>query len=54
MDLGCVQPCMITKVFKTGVLNLQGCKTEKEAAKARDVATKEHYGEYGNLNFPIF
>jgi hypothetical protein len=28
MDLGCVQPCMITKVFKTGVLNLQGCKSE--------------------------
>jgi hypothetical protein len=27
MDLGCVQPCMITKVLKTGVLNLQGCKT---------------------------
>lgn len=25
---------------------------EIEAAKARDVATKEHYKEYGNLNFP--
>jgi hypothetical protein len=29
MDLGCVQPCMITKVLKTGVLNLQGCKKVK-------------------------
>lgn len=24
---------------------------EVDAAKARDVATKEHYGEYGNINF---
>jgi hypothetical protein len=28
MDLGYVQPCMITKVLKTGVLNLQGCKEQ--------------------------
>jgi hypothetical protein len=24
---------------------------EVDAAKARDIATKEHYGEYGNINF---
>ena len=24
---------------------------EIEAAKARDLATKEHFGKYGNLNF---
>ena len=24
---------------------------EIEAAKARDIATKEHFGEYGKLNF---
>lgn len=29
-------------------------KDEKEAAKARDIATIKYYGEYGNLNFPIF
>ena len=28
-------------------------KDEKEAAKARDIATIKYYGEYGNLNFPI-
>jgi hypothetical protein len=27
-------------------------KTEIEAAKARDIATKKHFGEYGKLNFP--
>lgn len=26
-------------------------KNEMEAAKARDIATKEYFGEYGNLNF---
>lgn len=26
-------------------------ETEIEAAKARDSATKEHFGEYGKLNF---
>lgn len=26
---------------------------EKEAAKARDIATLKYYGEYGNVNFPI-
>ena len=26
--------------------------TEIEAAKARDIATKEYYGEFGTLNFP--
>jgi len=25
---------------------------EIEAAKARDIATKKYFGEYGNLNFP--
>jgi len=27
-------------------------KTEIEAAKIRDIATLEHFGEYGKLNFP--
>lgn len=26
---------------------------EIEAAKVRDIATKQHFGEYGNLNFPV-
>jgi hypothetical protein len=24
---------------------------EEDAAKARDIATKEYFGEFGNLNF---
>lgn len=33
-------------------LHLGYFKDETEAAKARDIATKEHFGEFGNLNFP--
>lgn len=33
-------------------INLGYFINEIEAAKARDLATKEHFGEYGNLNFP--
>ena len=25
---------------------------EEEAAKVRDISTKEYFGEFGNLNFP--
>ncbi|MGL5936547.1 MAG: HNH endonuclease [Cetobacterium sp.] len=39
-------------------INIKGKKThlgsftcEIEAAKARDISTKEHFGEYGRLNF---
>lgn len=33
------------------LLYLGKFNTEIEAAKVRDTATKEHFGEYGNLNF---
>ncbi len=43
-------------VVRIGINNKQvrigSFKNEIDAAKARDIATKEHFGEYGNLNFP--
>jgi hypothetical protein len=31
---------------------LGGFKSEKDAAMARDEATKKYFGEFGKLNFP--
>jgi hypothetical protein len=35
-------------------INLGRFDNEVEAAKARDIATKEHFGKYGNLNFKVY
>lgn len=35
-------------------IHLGGFDNEIKAAKIRDIATLKYYGEYGNLNFPIF
>jgi hypothetical protein len=38
--------------FKGKKFYLGRFNSEIEAAKARDIATKKYFGEYGNLNFP--
>jgi hypothetical protein len=41
-------------IFVGGIIKYLGSfKSEKDAATARDIASKEYYGEYANLNIQV-